>query len=86
MFYLTLQRKFKNKNQNLQIKSAKIHIMVISDYYENLSEKGKVNFRNEVVKRLGIGLATFYYKLRKGSWRCGEIEIIENIVKNNEYA
>lgn len=50
--------------------------MVISDYYNSLDDTGKKLFRNKVIEALEISLPTFYYKLRKGSWRKIEIQVI----------
>lgn len=54
--------------------------MVISDYYDSLDDAGKKEFRNKVLKALDIALPTFYYKLRKGSWRTIEVKIVTKFI------
>ena len=60
--------------------------MVISDYFKNLSEPQKVEFRQRVIEETGITYPSFYYKLRNNSWRKAELTVINNIISTIKYA
>lgn len=62
--------------------------MVISDYYFNVlvTEEERNTFRDETLRRTGIGYSTFYAKLRKGTWTKAEEEVINIIIKERNNA
>lgn len=39
--------------------------MVFKDYYENLSEKGRVELRDRIIKETEISMPTFYNWMRE---------------------
>lgn len=59
----------------------------IADYYGQIETKAeKVKFRTEVLEETGIGLPTFYYKLRYGMWTKAELFVINHLMKKRGYA
>lgn len=60
--------------------------MVISDYYKNLTEELKKDFRNRVLEETGFSHATFYYKMRNGNWTKAEQTVINLVIEKMQHA
>lgn len=59
-------------------KTLKNENLVISDYYDSLTDEQKTSFRNQVMAAMEISLATFYYRLRNNGFKGIERQYIIN--------
>ncbi|MDE7142462.1 MAG: hypothetical protein K2O33_06200 [Muribaculaceae bacterium] len=59
----------------------------IAEYYEQLETRAdKVKFRTEILEGTGMGLPTFYYKIREGKWTKAELFVINHLMERRGYA
>lgn len=65
-----------------------IIVMVISDYYYKvLKTRAERNaFRDAILARTGMCYNTFYYKLKKRTWKRLEAELINNLISEQTNA
>nr|DAY94244.1 MAG TPA: hypothetical protein [Caudoviricetes sp.] len=58
--------------------------IVLSEYYEGLSNSDKKEFRENVMKQTDMSQATFYYKMRNGNWKTLEKKQISQILNRDQ--
>jgi hypothetical protein len=58
-------------------------ILVFKHYYNTLSDYDKVKIRDNIIKKCGFSLPTFYYKNKNDSYTKLEVTIIHSII--NKY-
>lgn len=59
----------------------------IAEYYEQLETRAdKVKFRTEILEETGMGLPTFYNKIRYGKWTKAELFVINHLMERRGYA
>lgn len=56
--------------------------MVFKDYYDTLSDADKETVRNQILSESGMSYTTFYYKLRKNSFKPLEVRLIRKIISD----
>lgn len=59
--------------------------MIIIDYYNNLSERKKNQFRKEAIAITGWSRSTFFYKMLHGNFKQLEIKALNELIKNIDY-
>lgn len=59
--------------------------MVIIDYYRELPEYKKIQFRRQAMKTTGWSRSTFFYKMQHGNFKMLEIEALKQLVKTISY-
>lgn len=59
----------------------------IAEYYEQIETRAeRVKFRTEILEETGMGLPTFYYKIRYGKWTKAELFVINHLMERRGYA
>lgn len=56
--------------------------IVLKSHYESLSMEDKLALRDAVIRRSGMSLPTFYYKMKQNSWKPLEQELFIDILNN----
>lgn len=56
--------------------------MVISDYYKELDDNEKINFRNMVISETGLSYPAFYKKIRENSFTKPEEFMINHLINS----
>lgn len=59
--------------------------MIIIDYYKELPEYKKIQFRQQAMAITGWSRSTFFYKMQHGRLNKLEIDALEELIRNISY-